>query len=172
MPPAPYRNLLLRSNRYLGAALVEADLVGIADLETATERLLENAAAGQPRRCNVLGILAYDLKVLKEEDVLQHLVDEHTSGLVDLRDVELADELKQTLDPAVCWATWTLPFDREEGFNFVATASCLSSAVRAYWEKHLDGPILWYGATIEAIADQIEKLEAARAAQPAAKPVG
>ncbi len=101
MPPAPYRNLLLRSNRYLGAALVETDLVGIPELETATERLLEAAAAGQPRRCNVLGILAYDLKVLKEEDVLLHLVEEHAAGLVDLRDVELADDLKQTLASAI-----------------------------------------------------------------------
>jgi hypothetical protein len=170
MPPPPHRNLLLRSNRHLGAALVEADLVGLADLETATERLLEHAAAGQPRRCNVLGVLAYELKVLREEDALLHFVDERAAGLVDLRDVELTDDLRQTLDPAVCWATWTLPFDREEGFHFVATAGGLSSAVRSHWEKHLDGPILWFGATIEALADQIEKLEAARAAKSPAKP--
>jgi hypothetical protein len=172
MKPA-LRNLLLRSNRYLGAALVEADLVTLPNLEAATERLLQLVAAGNARQSNVLGVLAYEMKVLREEDVLQHLADEHGAGLVDLRDVELAEDLKQHLDPEACWATWTLPFDREEGFNSVASACFLSSAARTYWEKHLDGPIIWYGATIESIADQLEKLTAARAAAmpvPAAAP--
>lgn len=58
-------------------------------------------------------ILAYKMKAVREEHVLLHFVDEHTAGLVDLRDYVLSDELKQWLDPAVCWATWTLPFERE-----------------------------------------------------------
>src|SRR5471032_2195747 len=114
------RNLLMRANRYLGAALVEAGLVNVASLEAANERLFALVAAGNARQSTVLGILAYEMKVLREEDALQLLVDEHAVGLVDLRDYELADELKQTLDPGLCWATWTLPFDREEGFNYVA----------------------------------------------------
>jgi hypothetical protein len=172
MKPAN-RNLLLRCNRYLGSALVEGDLVTLPNLEAATERLLQLVAEGDNRLCNVLGVLAYEMKVLREEDVLQHLADDHGAGLVDLRDVELGEELKQSLDLEVCWATWTLPFDREEGFNSVASACFLSSAARTYWEKHLNGPIIWYGATIESIADQLEKLTAARAAAvpvPAAAP--
>ncbi len=169
MKPA-HRNLLLRSNRYLGASLVEADLVTLPNLEAATERLLQFVTAGVARQSNVLGVLAYEMKVLREEDVLQHLADEHGAGLVDLRNHELAEELRLSLDPGVCWATWTLPFDREEGFTSVATACFLSSAARTYWEKHLDGPIIWYGATIEGIADQLEKLETARAANPPLPP--
>ncbi|MSU23464.1 MAG: hypothetical protein EXS32_06525 [Opitutus sp.] len=41
----------------------------------------------------------------------------------------------------------------------MATAYYLSPAVRAHWEKLLDGPILWFGTTLECIADYLEKLE-------------
>jgi hypothetical protein len=34
----------------------------------------------------------------------------------------------------------------------------LSPAVRAHWEKALGGHILWFGATLEAIADYLEAL--------------
>jgi hypothetical protein len=139
----------MRSNRLLGANLVEANLVKIEDLERANERLLETMADGDPRRCTTLGILAYEMKVLREEDVLQHIVDNEGVGLVDLR-----------------WATWSVPFDREEDFYFVATAYYPSPAVRTFWEQQLDGPILWFGATLENIADYIEKVEAERAAAP------
>jgi hypothetical protein len=49
-----------------------------------------------------------------------------------------------------------VPFDREEEFWFVATAYYLSPAVRAFWEKELGGPILWFGTTLETIADYLE----------------
>ncbi len=52
---------------------------------------------------------------------------------------------------------WSVPFDREEEFWFVATAYYLSPAVRAYWEKELGGPILWFGTSLETIADYLEK---------------
>jgi len=45
--------------------------------------------------------------------------------------------------------------------------------VRTYWEKQLDGPIIWYGATLEMIGDYLEKLEAAsNAASAANAPIG
>src|SRR5476649_309388 len=158
MPPAIRRNLLLRANRHLGAALVDANLLTVESLETANARLLELAATGNARQSTVLGILAYELKVLREEDVLQHIADEHSAGLIDLRGCEVSDDFKNTLDLGACWATWTLPLDREEGFNYVATASYMSESTRAFWEKHLDGPIIWYGTTLEMIADALEKL--------------
>jgi len=68
------RSLLMRANRLFGAALVEHNLVKIEDLEKANEKLLELIAANQPRQATVLGVLAYDLKVIREEDVLQHMV--------------------------------------------------------------------------------------------------
>ncbi len=163
MTPVKLRNLLLRANRHLGAALVDANLVKVAQLEAATERLLELAAAGNTRQCSVLGVLAYELKVVSEEDALLQLLDGDGAGLVDLRACDVAEDLKPGLDLDACWATWSLPFDREEGFTFVATAHGLSAEVRAHWEKQLGGPILWFGATIEGIADTLEKLGAARA---------
>ncbi len=163
----------MRANRLLGAQLVEHNLVKIEDLETANEKLIELVSGGQPRQSTILGILAYDMKVLKEDDVLHHVVENDGIGLVDLRDYEVPDDLKKDLDRPACWATWSVPFDREEEFWFVATAYYLSPAVRNHWEKALGGPILWFGTTLEAVADYLEKLSAEptpAGAAPAAAP--
>jgi hypothetical protein len=159
-----HRQLLMRANRLLGAGLVEANLVKIEDLEKANERLLEIMAVEQPRQSTVLGILAYQMKVLREEDLLQHVVDNEGTGLVDLRGYDVPEEVKRGTDLATCWATWSVPFDHEEDFHFIATAYYLSPAVRSFWEKQFTGPILWFGSTLEVIADYLEKLAAERAA--------
>jgi hypothetical protein len=164
------RPLMMRANRLLGANLVEANLIKIEDLEQANERLLNVVAMEQVRQSTVLGILAYDLKVLREEDLLQHLVDNEGVGLVDLRNYEVTDELKKSLDIDACWATWSVPFDQEEDFRFIATAYYLSPAVRTYWEKQCGGPIIWYGTTLEAIADFLEKVEAEKGSAAAPLP--
>lgn len=164
--PAPttaeIRSLLMRGNRLLGASLVEANLVTVDNLENANEKLLELIAGGTPRQCTLLGVLAYDLKVLKEEDVLQYCVDEHNIGVVDLASYEGAEEVRVGLNHATCWATWTLPFDREEDFTLVATAYYLSPAVRTFWEKQIGGPVIWYATTLEAIAEALERLANAK----------
>lgn len=165
-----HRPLLMRANRLLGAALVERNLVKIEDLETANDKLIELVAGEQPRQSTILGILAYDMKVLKEDEVLHHLVENDGVGLVDLRDYDVPEEVKKTLDPGACWATWSIPFDREEEFHFVATAYYLSPAVRAHWEKQLGGPILWFGTTLDAITDYLEKQAAATPAPVAGVP--
>jgi hypothetical protein len=147
----------MRANRLLGAQLVEHNLVKIEDLETANEKFIEVVSSDQQRQSTILGILAYDMKVLKEDDVLHHIVETDGLGLVDLRDYDVLDETRKNLDANACWATWSVPFDREEEFWFVATAYYLSPAVRAFWEKELGGPILWFGTTLETIADYLEK---------------
>ncbi len=161
-----YRPLLMRANRLLGAQLVEHNLLKIEDLNAANEKFIEAASGDQPRQATILGLLAYDMKVLKEDEVLHHLVETDGIGLVDLRDYEVPDETKKNLDLEACWATWSVPFDREEEFFFVATAYYLSPAVRSFWEKQLGGPILWFGTTLDVIAEHLEKLgaEAANAA--------
>ena len=161
-----HRPLMMRANRLLGANLVEHNLVKIEDLETANEKLIEIVASGQLRQSTILGILAFDMKVLKEDDVLHHLVESEGVGLVDLRDYEVPDDSKKGLDVGACWATWSVPFDREEEFHFVATAYYLSPAVRAFWEKQLGGPIIWFGTTLEGIADYLEKLPADQSPAP------
>jgi hypothetical protein len=159
---AENRPLLMRVNRLLGAALVEHNLVKIEHLEAANERLLEAITANDRRKTSVLAILAYEMKAVKEEDVLHHLVETEGIGLVDLRNYEMPDELRKSIDTTDCWATWALPFDHEENFHFVATAHLLSPAVRLHWQKQLGGQILWYGTTLDVIADTLEKIDAER----------
>lgn len=162
MPPAEYRPLLMRANRLLGSALIEHNLVKFEDLEAANERLLEIAAGGQVRQSSVLGILVYEKKVLREEDVLHHVVDDHGIGVVDLRSYDVPDEVRRDLDLDACWATWSVPFDREEDFHFVATAYYLSPAVRTHWEKKLGGQIIWQATTMDIIADFLDRVQAER----------
>jgi hypothetical protein len=166
-----FRTLIMRANRLLGAQLVEHNLVKIEDLDLANEKFIETVSGDVTRQTTILGILAYDMKVVKEDDVLHHMVESEGLGLVDLRDYDVPDESKKNLDVDACWATWSVPFDREEEFFFVATAYYLSPAVRSYWEKELGGPILWFGATLEGIAEYLEKHVAAlEAAKVAANP--
>ncbi len=153
-----HRPLLMRSNRLLGSALIEHNLVKFEDLEAANERLLEIAASGDMRRSSVLNILAYETKVLREEDLLHHVVDDHGVGVIDLRAYEVPDEVKRDIDVGACWATWSVPFDKEEDFHFVATAYYLSPAVRAHWEKTLGGQIIWQATTMDIIADFLDRI--------------
>jgi len=155
----PQRPLLMRANRLMGAALVERNLVKIEELEQANERLLQIVDSSPPRQCTVLGVLAYEMKVLKEEELLQFLVEQEGLGVVDLRCYEIAEDAVKGLDLGACWATWSVPFDQVDGFHFIASAYWLSPAVRTFWEKQLNGPILWFGTTLEGIADFIEKRE-------------
>ncbi len=154
-----HRSLLMRANRLLGAQLVEHNLIKIDDLESANEKLLELINTGAARQRTVLGILAYDLKAVKEEDVLLHQRENEGIGLVDLRHYEANEDLKLTVEREACWVTWSVPFDVEEDLTFIATAYYLSPAVRKYWEDQYDGRVLWYGTTLDAIADFIEAME-------------
>ena len=95
LAPTEYRPLLMRANRLLGSALIEHNLVKFEDLEAANERLLEVAASGQVRQSSVLGILVYEKKVMREEDLLHHVVDDHGVGVVDLRGYEVPEEVKK-----------------------------------------------------------------------------
>jgi hypothetical protein len=164
------RTLLMRANRMLGAALVEHNLVKLEDLEAANERLLELAATGQARQATVLGILVNEKKVLREEDVLLHVVDEQGVGLVDLRGYEVPEEVRKEVDTGECWATWSIPYDREEDFYFMATAYYLSPAVRTYWEKKLGGQIIWQATTMEIVAEFLERLDTERGNLAGARP--
>lgn len=154
--------MLMRANRLLGSALIEHNLVKFEDLESANERLLELSAQGELRQASVLGILVNEKKVLREEDLIHLAVEELGLGAVDLRNYEVPEELRRTLDLSMCWATWTVPYDTEEDFHFVATAYCFSPAVRTYWEKKLHGPIIWQVTSMEVITDFLDRLQAER----------
>ena len=149
----------MRANRLLGASLVDANLVKIEDLEAANERLLELLQGDAERQATLLGVLVYEKKVLSEEDLLHHLVENEGIGLIDLRTYDVPEDFRKDVDIGSCWATWTVPFDKEEDFYLVATAYYMSPAVRTHWEKQLGSNILWYATTLEVISDLLEKLE-------------
>ncbi len=151
------RSIIMRSNRLLGANLVEQNLVKIEDLDNANERLLEVMGQGEARRISVLAILAYEMKVVREDDVLMKLIEDELIGLIDLSNYDLNNDLKKQWDINNCWATWTIPFDREDGITMFATAYYYSSAVRTFWTKLLPGPAIWYATTLDNIADCLEK---------------
>ena len=163
----------MRANRLLGAALAELNLVKYQELTAANDRLLELAAAGDLRQASLLAILAYEQKALREEDVIHNVLDEHGLGAVDLRSYDVPEELRKGLDLGACWATWSVPFDLEEDYYFIATAYYLSPAVRAHWEKKYGKNIIWLATSMDIIADfldrqQAERDEAAKAAAKAA----
>ena len=132
--------MLMRANRLLGATLVERNLVKIEDLETANEKLIEIVTTEQPRTCTILGILAYDMKVIKEDDVLHHVVETDGVGLVDLRDYEVPEDMRKNADEGACWATWSVPFDQEEEFFFpkIALNRLVADLIAAFFERALE----------------------------------
>lgn len=165
-----HRLLLMRANRLLGSALVEHNLVKFEDLEAANERVLELAGQGDFRQASVLGILALEKKVVREEDVLHAVMEEHQLGVVDLRHYDVPDDIRKHLDLGLCWASWTVPYDKEEDFWLVATAYYLSPAVRTAWEKKLGGTIVWHATTMDVIADFLDRQQAERDAAAKAHP--
>ena len=132
----------MRANRLLGANLVENNLVRIEDLEKANERLFEVIEEGTVSDASLLRILVDDLQVVTEESILSFLVYERGVGIIDLEDIEMADDHRLEVKTDICWATWTVPFDREEDFHYVASCCFMSDAVRQFWEKELGGSIV------------------------------
>ncbi len=157
-----FRPIIMRSNRLLGAALVERNLITVEQLEAGTERLLQVLDQGIDREACLLRILIHETHALREEALLEHLVEEMSMGLVDMREIDLHDDLKAQLNLGMCWATWTVPFDKDDDIHYVASAYYLSPAVRQHWEKQLGTPVVWYSTTLDSIADFLDKFEAER----------
>jgi hypothetical protein len=153
-----HRSLLLRSNRVLGATLVEHNLVNIEHLEAANERLFELLKNGVSRQSSLLGVLLGEMGSVSETDLIDFATREYGLGLIDLADHVISDECRAYIEPELTWATWAIPFDYEDGFYFVATSYYLSIAVREYWADRLDGSIIWYATSMESLAGAVERL--------------
>jgi hypothetical protein len=153
-----YRSLLLRANRVLGASLVEHNLVNIEHLEAANERLFEILKNGVARQASLLGILMGEMGSLSETDLLDHAIRDHGLGLVDLSLYNIPDECRPLVAPELTWATWTLPFDYEDGFYFVATSYYLSVAVRDFWQDRLQDRIIWYATSMDGLCGAVDKV--------------
>lgn len=166
------RPIIMRSNRLLGATLVERNLITVEQLNQATERFLQVLETGRPVEASLLSVLVNETKALTEDGLLEYLVDEVQLGLLDIREIDLNDDVKTHLQAGPCWATWTVPFDKDEDVHYVVSAYYLSPAVRQYWEKQLGGPVIWFGGTLESINEFLEKLQVERAANGHAVHVG
>ena len=157
-----HRPLMMRANRALGSSLVDHNLITIEALDAANERLLELTADEKNESVSLLHILVYEQQALTEEQVLAYQVEEMGLGMVDLSGYDQPYDLRKKLDAGACQATWTVPFDVEEGIHFLVTAYYLSPAVRSYWERQLETPILWFITSMENISDFLRKLQIER----------
>ncbi len=164
-----HRALILRSNRFLGSSLVDKGLLSSGDLEAANEKFMEAIQSPELlKNASILTTLLYDLKVLDEARLLEHLVEEHDLGLIDLNHIKLRSLPSTELDMSLCWATSTLPFDQVEETYMVATCYYMSAPVVKHWEELLNGKVVWYGTSMASMGRGLECLEDVLAAEKAA----
>lgn len=154
-----HRALILRSNRFLGSALVDKGLVSAGDLEEANGKFMEAIQSAELKRASILSTLLFELKKLDEAKLLDYLVDEEKLGLVDLNFMELGSLRPMNVDLSLCWASSTVPFDYVEGTYLVATCYYLSAPVVKHWEDMLDGRVIWYGTSISSLSRALERIE-------------
>ncbi|MFZ9745189.1 MAG: hypothetical protein ACO3G4_00995 [Opitutaceae bacterium] len=157
--PSEHRSLLMKANRQLGLTLVDRNLLQAEQLQEATDRWLEWVTGGE-RAASLLRVVTQSLKFLREEDLLCHTMEHEGVGLVELRDFDVPDEFRRLPDPGACWATWTVPFDRLDGFTCLASAYLLSPVAKAHWESQIEGPLLWFATTLEGVTEHLGRLGA------------
>ena len=163
-----HRALILRSNRFLGSSFVDKGLISVTDLEAANEKFMEAIQSADLKRASILSSLLYELKVLDEVKLIEHIVDEQGVGLIDLRQCSLRSPGELNFDISLCWATSTIPFDKVEDYYFVATCYYLSAPVVKQWNEMLGNKVIWYATTNAAMSEALEKLEEMQAAEAAA----
>ena len=161
---ASLKPLIMRANRLLGASLVDQNLVSIDDLDKANERLLEIMSNGTVNnQASLLSILVNERQCLKEDVLLEKYVEDHGLGMIDVRNIEIPEELSMKLKVEECWATWTVPFDLVEDTRYLATAYYLSPPVRQYWEEKIKGKVIWYATSLDSIIGFLESVESVAA---------
>ena len=164
-----HRALILRSNRFLGSSLVNKGLLSSGDLEAANEKFMDAVQSPELlKNASILTTLLYDLKVLEESRLLEHIVEEHSLGLIDLDHIDIRPLPSTEIDLSLCWASSTIPFDKVEQTYMVASCYYLSAPVVKHWEDLLDGKIVWYGTSMASMSRGLERLEDVLAAEKAA----
>lgn len=163
-----HRALILRSNRFLGSALVDRDLVSVNDLELANEKFMEAIQASELKRASILNTLLFDTKSLTEHSLLEHLVEEEGLGLIDLNHVELRTLRPCNVNLSLCWATSTIPFDKIEETYMLATCYGLSDPVIKHWQELFNCPIIWYATSSASMTRALERIESIHDAEDAA----
>ena len=164
-----HRALILRSNRFLGSSLVDKGLVSTADLEAANERFMQSIQSADLKSASILTPLAFEQKALDESKLIEHTIDEHEVGLVDLRHMKMQSIKSWNVDLSLCWATSTVPFDKMGDVYLVATCYYLSAPVVKSWQDLLGGNILWYATSMSSLSNGLEQLETIQAEEEAAE---
>ena len=154
--------IILRSNRFLGNNLVNHELITLDQLEQANNVLLDKIDAENVKEASLLRILMWELDMLKEPDLVHFQVDQFEIGLADMGfysylEQEEDEEPLYTIED--CWASWTVPFDHENGFYFLATAYYMSQPVIDMWEEKLGGKILWFVTELGGLSTLLENAE-------------
>ncbi len=154
-----HQQLIIRSNRYLTATLLERKLISAEDAEQANAKLLSLIQADNIKQTSVLNILIYELKALEESVLINNMVDVDKAGLIHLSNIDL--KLSASLNPdfSLNWATWSLPFDRLGNSICIATSYLLSSPVIEFWQTQFEKDIVWYATGIQSLTDALERLE-------------
>ncbi|HKK17997.1 MAG TPA: hypothetical protein VJ952_04875 [Opitutales bacterium] len=163
-----HRALILRSNRFLGSALVERGLVSVDDLESANEKFMEAIQSSELKRASILSTLLFETKSLEEQSLIDHLVEEEGLGLIDLSYIDLRSLRPYNVDVSLCWASSTIPFDKVENTFMLATCYWLSAPVVKHWEELLEGPVIWYATSINSMTRALEQVEEIHEAEDAA----
>ena len=151
------RPLILRSNRFLGSAMLERELISNDVLEAAQERLLEIIQTGETANASLLYVLLFDLKELDEAALIDSIIEIDKIGAIDLENYQLDNVKDLEIDTALCQATFTLPFDKVEGVWMVATGYYLSRPAVQHWETFLGGPVVWYVSSVSSVINALER---------------
>lgn len=154
-----YRALLLRSNRFLGSALVEREVISVDDLEKANEKFMTAIQSAELKRASILTTLLFEAKSLDENLLIENLVEEEGLGLIDLNGIDLHSLRPYNVDIGLCWATWTIPFDKIGDTYMLATCYYLSAPVVKHWKELLDGRVIWYGTSMLSMTRALERIE-------------
>lgn len=166
-----YRSLILRGNRALGSYLAEHNFITDEQFAKANERLMDLLTSNQLRQANLIHILCHEKKTIPEDNIVAHIVEDHSVGLIDLAHIKLrALESELGYERDLCVATGTLPFEFLDGIVCLATTSYLSKPVVKHWEDLLRRPVFWYATDTISFARAIEKLSELDAAKTAATP--
>lgn len=149
--------------------MVNKGLLSSVDLEAANEKFMDAVQSPELlRQASILNTMVYDLKVLDEARLLEHIVEEHNIGLVDLDHIEIRPLPSTEIDISLCQASSTIPFDKVEQTYMVASCYYLSAPVVKHWEELLDGKVVWYSTSMASMSRGLERLEEAISAEQAA----
>jgi hypothetical protein len=153
-----HRALILRSNRFLGSALVDKRLLSSGDLEEANDKFMEAVQSADLKRASILSTLIFELKKLDESHLLDYQAEEMKLAMIDLDFVALQSLRSMNVDLSLCWASSTVPFDYVEGTYMLATCYYMSAPVIKHWEGLLDGRVIWYGTSMSSLSRGLERI--------------